>query len=286
MTDNRSDQPLVSCVIGTKNSSPTLGLCLESIKHQTYPNIEIIVVDNSSDDDTMEIAARYTNNVVTKGPERSWQFNHGISIAQGACIQMLASDAEMTPEVVEQCVAQYVAGHDMVIIPERHVGEGFWSRAKALERECYLGDDTVEAPWFFSKHAIDAIGGYNTEIIAGEDWDIFERMKARGFTYTRCEAFIHHHLGRLEFVGMVRKKYYYGNTLRAYTQRHTKSAIRKIPLFRLAYLRNWKKLAAHPVLAVGMLTMKVAECAAVSLSYLLSAGGRGVANPYEQPSSD
>jgi len=50
---------LVSVIITTKNSSSTLINCLESIKKQTYKNIEIILVDNNSIDRTKEIASKY-----------------------------------------------------------------------------------------------------------------------------------------------------------------------------------------------------------------------------------
>jgi cellulose synthase/poly-beta-1,6-N-acetylglucosamine synthase-like glycosyltransferase len=55
-----SMSPLVSIIIPTRNSARTLEKCLESIKHQTYSNIEVIVVDNFSDDETIEIAKKYT----------------------------------------------------------------------------------------------------------------------------------------------------------------------------------------------------------------------------------
>jgi glycosyltransferase involved in cell wall biosynthesis len=42
------DSPLVSVVIPTKNSGTFLAACLQSITDQTYPNIEIIVVDGQS----------------------------------------------------------------------------------------------------------------------------------------------------------------------------------------------------------------------------------------------
>ena len=52
-------KPLVSVIIPTYNSEKTLPLCLESIKRQTYKNIEVIIVDNFSVDRTVDIAKRY-----------------------------------------------------------------------------------------------------------------------------------------------------------------------------------------------------------------------------------
>ncbi|MFH7873662.1 MAG: glycosyltransferase, partial [Candidatus Aenigmatarchaeota archaeon] len=49
-------KPLVSIIIPTYNSEKTLAKCLESIKNQSYKNIEIIVVDRFSKDKTAEIA--------------------------------------------------------------------------------------------------------------------------------------------------------------------------------------------------------------------------------------
>ena len=53
-------KPKVSFVIPTFNSERTLDECLSSISNQDYPDMEIIVVDNGSDDKTVEIAKKYT----------------------------------------------------------------------------------------------------------------------------------------------------------------------------------------------------------------------------------
>jgi glycosyltransferase involved in cell wall biosynthesis len=56
-------QPLVSVIVPTKNSAEFLRACLHSIIHQTYPRIELIVVDNNSTDATKDIAANFTGHV-------------------------------------------------------------------------------------------------------------------------------------------------------------------------------------------------------------------------------
>jgi glycosyltransferase involved in cell wall biosynthesis len=63
---NQSEKSLVSIIIPTKNSVRTIEACLKSCKEQTYPHIEIIVVDNFSTDGTDKITSQYTHKVFQK----------------------------------------------------------------------------------------------------------------------------------------------------------------------------------------------------------------------------
>jgi glycosyltransferase involved in cell wall biosynthesis len=74
--------PLVSVVITTKNEEKNIENCLRSINGQTFTNVELIVVDNFSEDETVEIAKKYTTKVYFKGPERSSQRNYGVQVAK------------------------------------------------------------------------------------------------------------------------------------------------------------------------------------------------------------
>src|ERR1035437_3043882 len=58
------NNPLVSIIIPTRNSSKQLIDCLEGIKRQTYKNIEIIVSDGISTDNTVQIAKKYGAKIV------------------------------------------------------------------------------------------------------------------------------------------------------------------------------------------------------------------------------
>src|SRR4051794_9434558 len=77
------DIPLVSIVVPTRNSETHLAQCLEALAAQSYPRVELIVIDNDSGDRTRDIAARYTDRIFTKGPERSAQLNFGFGVAGG-----------------------------------------------------------------------------------------------------------------------------------------------------------------------------------------------------------
>ena len=63
--------PLVSIVIPTLNCPENLKECLESIKNQTYSNIEVIVVDGHSTDNTPGMARNFGADVYSFGPKQS-----------------------------------------------------------------------------------------------------------------------------------------------------------------------------------------------------------------------
>src|SRR3989338_8101030 len=98
------NRPLVSIIIQTKNAAWCLQRCLESVQAQTYPAIEVIVVDNCSRDETRAIAKRFTDNVLTVGPERTAQMNAGIARATGTYVYEIAADFTLDPELVERVV--------------------------------------------------------------------------------------------------------------------------------------------------------------------------------------
>lgn len=264
------NRPLVSIIIPTKNSRKTLERCLDSIKNQTYKNIELIVVDNNSTDKTKEIASRYTKRVYNKGPERSVQRNFGAKNADGEYLSFIDSDMELTPTVIEECVRKILETNSKaIIIPEISVGENFWAKCKALEKECYIGDETIEAARFFDKEIFFKFNGYDEEIAGGgEEWDLPFRIRKAGYKIARVNALIKHHEGNLRLLTSMRKKYYYAQTIGKYIKKHPDIAREQFTLLRPAFIRNWRKLARDPIHALGMIFMKVCEFGAGGVGYL------------------
>jgi glycosyltransferase involved in cell wall biosynthesis len=264
----------VSVVVTTRNSSDTLGDCLASIRAQNYDDVELVVVDNHSSDDTKEIAGRFADVVLDAGPERSAQRNRGASASSGEYLLIADSDMILTPEVVDQCVAVARAEDAVaIVVPERSVGAGLLARAKALERSCYLGDSSIEAPRFFTREVFDRYGGYDEAMTGPEDWDLPARMRSQE-SAGRIEAMILHQEGDLRLLALLRKKYYYGKSAYRYVKRHPAVARRQLSPLRGAFVRNWRLLADQPGLSAAMLAMKLAEFAAGALGMLHAAVGR------------
>lgn len=131
--------PLVSIIIPTYNSERTVGLLLESIRRQTYQNIEVIVVDGFSKDRTVDIAMRYSAKVIRTHGERARAKNVGLKEAHGDYVMFIDSDMILTPGVVGECVA-VASSHPKiggVVIPERSVGRGYWVAVRDFKRSFY-----------------------------------------------------------------------------------------------------------------------------------------------------
>lgn len=114
-----NDQPLVSIVIPTLNSEKTLPLTLESIKKQTYKNIEIIIVDSYSKDNTIKIAKEYGARIVQTRGGLLWARYLGHKHVRGEIEVLLDSDQILSPDAIEQSVRKIKNGYDMLILEEK-----------------------------------------------------------------------------------------------------------------------------------------------------------------------
>lgn len=104
----RSPNPLVSTIIPAYNHAEFLGDAIESVLRQTYPDIEIIVVDDGSTDQTPEVAGQYGKNIRYIRQENqglSAARNTGIRAARGKLIGLLDADDLYEPEFVTTLVS-------------------------------------------------------------------------------------------------------------------------------------------------------------------------------------
>lgn len=102
--------PLVSILIPNYNHSKYLDQCIQSALDQTYPNKEIIVLDNSSEDNSVEIASKYSKYGVNvcRNQKNVVNFNFNIlanEFGSGKYFVLLCADDYILPEMVEKAVA-------------------------------------------------------------------------------------------------------------------------------------------------------------------------------------
>jgi glycosyltransferase involved in cell wall biosynthesis len=255
----------VSVIIPARNSGETLGKCLESIRRQTYNNIEIIVIDNFSSDNTAEIAARFGANIFLLSGERAIAKNLGISKACGGFLLFIDSDMILQQSVVEECVRRCCEDDRIggIIIPERSIGSGFWIKVRDFERSLYVGSKIESARFFITKY-VTQVGGFDEEIVFYEESTLHQKIENIGMMVdARIRPFILHDEEGFNLGKWLDKKRYYSRTTKLYSNKYKKYArIQTSILYRprLFFAKgNWKILIRHPVLSVGVFILKTLE---------------------------
>lgn len=204
---NCHNNPLVSVVVITYNSSKTVLETLESVKDQTYRNIELIVTDDCSTDNTLETVIDWINEnrqrfvraeIVTteKNTGVSGNNNRGVSKACGEWIKLLAGDDCLVPTCIEEFVAFVISQEDKVKIcisdvelfcVDGDVPNSVIERYKnifELEKESYekqrlmvmTGIIFAGTAIFFTKELFIEVGGFSEEYGNAEEWAFFYKV--------------------------------------------------------------------------------------------------------------
>jgi len=123
MVNSMTSTPhLVSVVIPTYNNAKYIAECIDSVLNQTYKNIEIIIVDDGSTDNTEEVVAPFLNaykNIIYKKIENSKSptaRNVGIAMANGEYISAIDSDDIWPDYKLELQVAALINSPNSVVL--------------------------------------------------------------------------------------------------------------------------------------------------------------------------
>lgn len=263
---------LVSVIVPTMNSSSTLAATLTSIASQTHDNLEIIVVDNYSTDNTMEIATQYTDKVFTYGPERTAQLNFGIKQAHGKYVYRVDSDfilnETVVAEAVQKCENEGCAA--IIIHNSSDDSVSFWSRVRRLERDMYKDDMLNVATRFIRKDVLDKVGLFDESMVAGEDYDLHNRIVASNYKVGSISAQEMHVGEPKTLMEIAKKHYYYGKTFKTFIQKNKGRGVKQLMPIRPAYLRHWKQFAKHPHLTLGFIVYQLTRYFAAALGYVVA----------------
>ncbi|MGI8420232.1 MAG: glycosyltransferase family 2 protein [Candidatus Levyibacteriota bacterium] len=275
MNQKQEKKPLITIAIATYDSGNTIEKCLKSIQKQTYPNLDIIVVDSKYYDKYKQEACK---KIITKyaryfkdGPERSIQRNRGIKEAKGEYILIIDQDMYLSPNVAEDCLNTLLKNNcHAILIPEISIGEGYWTKCVALDRyvTTYLEDGKNECCRFFSKKDALVIGGYDPTIVGAEDADFHYRMSKLGYI-KKIKSIIYHDEGVTKFSARVKKKYYYSKAFRRFVQRYPDAATAQFFPLKKAYFKHWKLFIKDPLVTLGIITLRTAEVSAGILGVMI-----------------
>lgn len=190
--------PRVSVIIPTYNRAGMVKESIDSVLSQTYPNIELIVVDDGSTDDTREILATYGDQIVTvfqnnggAGKAR----NAGLKIATGDLIAFLDSDDYYLPDKI-RLEAEYLDAHpdaDVVLCGFRFVDEEL--NSSIIYNDFDVSNLVSQILWkdigglfppnlpLFRREILEKVEGFDERLKMREEQDFWLRIALAGFQF-------------------------------------------------------------------------------------------------------
>jgi glycosyltransferase involved in cell wall biosynthesis len=184
--------PLVSVIIPNYNYAKFVREAIDSALSQTYGNIEVIVVDDGSEDDSREILRSYSTKikaVYQKNAGVSAARNNGVSVSAGKYVAFLDADDVWLPEKIEKQVNLFEKDADLGLV---HVGvEDIDSKGNSLEinlngltgwvsHEFLLFQQSVVlgggSGFMVSRRVFDEVKGFDLQFLTTADWDLFYRI--------------------------------------------------------------------------------------------------------------
>ncbi len=179
-----SHDPLISVVIPSYKKGKHLAECVESFVAQTYKNIEILIVNDGSPDNTSEVA----RSLISGFPQTKISLlekanggvsdarNYGLKRANGRVVMTMDGDDRVKPHYLETALRELRQhGGDIFRPCQENFGKenaGTWT-PQPYDRYFIRYDNCFPTPSVFDKRLFDLSGGFKVYLGYGEDWEFW-----------------------------------------------------------------------------------------------------------------
>jgi len=187
---------LVSILIPAHNAQEWIADTLRSAIAQTWERKEIIVVDDGSTDETLEVARRFESEGVTVIPQKNQGAaaarNTALSLSQGDYIQWLDADDLLAPDKIARQLKAVEPGREKRTLLSSAFGKFMyrWYRAQFVPTELWndlpptewllkkMGENLYmqTATWLVSRELTEAAGPWDTRLLSDDDGEYFCRV--------------------------------------------------------------------------------------------------------------
>ena len=219
--NSRKNLPLISVVVPNYNGAGYLEKCLRSLQAQSGGNMEIVVVDNASQDASVEIAQKIAPGAILLRESRNLGFaggmNEGIRSSHGEWIAALNNDTELAGDWLAECTNAIQSHQDAAFFACKVLdfsdhkrlfsagdcylrgGIGYRRGQEQQDREDFHGECEIFSASgcaaLYRKNVLEEIGGFDGRFFAYlEDVDLGLRLQAAGHRgYYLPKSVVYHH---------------------------------------------------------------------------------------------
>jgi glycosyltransferase involved in cell wall biosynthesis len=184
----------VSIIIPTYNHAHFLYEALQSVCDQTFSDWEALVINNYSEDDTIEVVRAFNDSRIHLVNFRNNGIiaasrNHGIGMARGKYLAFLDSDDAWFPEKLSTCITMLEGGCDLVCHGlhwfgnERDRDQYYGPASRATyDALLYKGNCIATSATIVRKELVEAVGGFSEslEVVTAEDYHLWLKLSQAG----------------------------------------------------------------------------------------------------------
>ena len=186
-----TEEKLISIVLPVYNGAAYMADSVESILNQTYQNWELIIVNDCSTDDTLEIARAYQKKdtrIRVVSNERNLKLpstlNVGFAEAKGEYYTWTSDDNMYMPEALSRLSQELDRDSDCVMVYSNVTdidadGKEI-ATVKRLSPEYIVAGNVIGASFLYRSETARQIGGYDASLFLAEDYDYWIRIYCAG----------------------------------------------------------------------------------------------------------
>lgn len=207
MTIRTEDTPLVSVIVPCFNLEKLVGEAVKSALAQTYPRVEVIVIDDGSTDGTVDVLRSFNDDIRWEtGPNRGACVarNRGLALARGDLVQFLDADDLLHPKKLElqvpECLRHpgtvvFCDGDQVDLETGRHLGVFAREIGDADPVIYMLGGGLITNAPVHHRSALEAVGGFREDLPCAQERDLHLRLACSGLLFHRLPKclFTHRH---------------------------------------------------------------------------------------------
>ncbi len=196
--------PLVSVVIPCFNSEKYIQQAIESVLNQDYKNIEIIVVDDLSDDSSVSLLKNFGRRIsLVVNSRRSGACrarNTGLECSKGKYIKFLDSDDFLDTNVISRQVQLSETLNEKTIVYGNF--SIFKTNSKKLvntkieiknQVHQLLFKDILTSTPLHRRYMLEKVGGFDPRFDSGQEWNLHIRLASHGFTFIHDELNVYYY---------------------------------------------------------------------------------------------
>lgn len=187
---NGDDRPSLSVVVPALNEAENVGDCLESVfaACSDLQEVEVVLVDSHSEDETIETAREYPVTIVQLSPEEPISPSAGryvgTEIADGDHVLFVDGDMRLTEGWLSDARDLLESNPDVA-------GVGGYLNAADAERPKHV--TTLNGVMLYDGAALESVGGFNPFLQGYEDIELGFRTRAAGYRLVRLPTVVAHH---------------------------------------------------------------------------------------------